>query len=79
MYVASHCGDNEDILPDDVHSLSNVHGPLPDNTVSLVESKDLITVWKQGCQMAKFDPFLSLDCAGLEGVGAQSGNLASRL
>ena len=25
-----------------------------------------------GCQMAKFDPFLSLDCAGLEGVGAQS-------
>ena len=27
---------------------------------------------KQGCQMAKFDPFLSLDCARLEGVGAQS-------
>ena len=26
----------------------------------------------QGCQMAKFDPFLSLDCARLEGVGAQS-------
>ena len=26
----------------------------------------------QGCQMAKFDPFLSLDCAGVEGVGAQS-------
>ena len=23
----------------------------------------------QGCQMAKFDPFLSLDCAGVEGVG----------
>ena len=28
--------------------------------------------WNQGCQMAKFDPFLSLDCARVEGVGAQS-------
>ena len=26
----------------------------------------------QGCQMAKFDPFFSLDCARVEGVGAQS-------
>ena len=26
----------------------------------------------QGCQMAKFDPFLSWDCARVEGVGAQS-------
>ena len=26
----------------------------------------------QGCQMVKFDPFLSLDCARVEGVGAQS-------
>ena len=26
----------------------------------------------QGCQMAKFDPFLSLDCARVEGVGTQS-------
>ena len=25
-----------------------------------------------GCQMAKFDPVLSLDCARVEGVGAQS-------
>ena len=24
---------------------------------------------RQGCQMAKFDPFLSLDCARVEGVG----------
>ena len=24
---------------------------------------------KQGCQMAKFDPFLSLDCVRVEGVG----------
>ena len=27
---------------------------------------------EQCCQMAKFDPFLSLDCARVEGVGAQS-------
>ena len=27
---------------------------------------------EQGCQMAKFDPFLSLSCARVEGVGAQS-------
>ena len=27
---------------------------------------------RQGCQMAKFDPFLSLDCARVEGMGAQS-------
>ena len=27
---------------------------------------------RQGCQMAKFDPFLSLDWARVEGVGAQS-------
>ena len=26
----------------------------------------------QGCQMAKFDPFLSLDCTRVEGLGAQS-------
>ena len=29
-------------------------------------------VQTQGCQMAKFDPFLSLDCTRVEGVGAQS-------
>ena len=28
--------------------------------------------WVQGCQMANFDPFLSLDCARVEGVRAQS-------
>ena len=27
---------------------------------------------RHGCQMAKFDPFLSLDCARVEGMGAQS-------
>ena len=28
--------------------------------------------FNQCCQMAKFDPFLSLYCARVEGVGAQS-------
>ena len=27
---------------------------------------------RQGCQMAKFDPLLSLDCARVEGMGTQS-------
>ena len=27
---------------------------------------------RQGCQMANFDPFLSLHCGRVEGVGAQS-------
>ena len=27
---------------------------------------------KQGCQVAKFDPFLSLDCTGLEGGGGRA-------
>ena len=29
-------------------------------------------VFSQGCQMAKFDPFLSSDCARVEGMGTQS-------
>ena len=29
----------------------------------------LSTCASHGCQMAKFDPFLSLDCARVEGVG----------
>ena len=29
----------------------------------------LMAACVQGCQMAKFDPFLSLDCARVEGVG----------
>ena len=33
---------------------------------------DLVKPWRQGCQMAKFDPFLSLDSARVEGVGARS-------
>ena len=37
-----------------------------------VEVQKLVSLLQQGCQMAKFDPFLSLDCARVEGVGAQS-------
>ena len=32
----------------------------------------LLLLQGQCCQMAKFDPLLSLDCARVEGVGAQS-------
>ena len=42
---------------------------LPRCTMS--ESATVSSV-HQGCQIAKFDPFLSLDCARVEGVGAQS-------
>ena len=31
-----------------------------------------LRICTQGCQMARFDPFLCLDCARVEGVGAQS-------
>ena len=31
-----------------------------------------VSRYVHGCQMAKFDPFLSLDCARMEGVRAQS-------
>ena len=33
----------------------------------------------QGCQMVKFDPFLSLDCARVEGLGAQGGGCGSAI
>ena len=39
---------------------------------SSMASYFLSEAFSQGCQMAKFDPFLSLDCARVEGVGAQS-------
>ena len=29
---------------------------------------------EQGCQMTKFDPFPSLDCARVEGVGERKGS-----
>ena len=32
----------------------------------------LLLMRRQGCQMAKFDLFLSLDCARVEGIEAQS-------
>ena len=34
--------------------------------------KGTVATYRHGCQMAKFDSFLSLDCARVEGVGAQS-------
>ena len=34
---------------------------------------DPLALHLHGCQIAKFDPFLSLDCARVEGMGAQGG------
>ena len=42
------------------------HGAVP------ALPQPLLSLLLQCCQMAKFDPFLSLDCARVEGVGAQS-------
>ena len=40
-------------------------------TMPTVETAPEMEALIQGYQMAKFDPFLSLDCARVEGVGAQ--------
>ena len=53
-----------DVDADDV--LAGHHGEAEDARVGVV------VILLQCCQMAKFDPFLSLDCARVEGVGAQS-------
>ena len=37
-----------------------------------LERRLVMAQLEQVCQMAKFDPFLSLDCIGVEGVGAES-------
>ena len=42
------------------------------NVLSYVHRVTYRRIEYQGCQMAKFDPFLSLDCARVEGVEAQS-------
>ena len=42
------------------------------NCATTNAARDEMAVCAHGCQMAKFDPFLSLDCARVEGVGAQS-------
>ena len=34
----------------------------------LVDDPNIGPIERHGCQMAKFDPFLSLDCARVEGV-----------
>ena len=39
--------------------------------MAVKEPVDVHSIVYQCCQMAKFDPFLSLDCARVEGVGAQ--------
>ena len=49
-------GDPVGVLPPHELGLGRALGPAPE----------------QGCQMAKFDAFLSLDCARVEGVGGRN-------
>ena len=56
------------VIPEDVEATGAA------STTSTVASSLVVedAVWgscEQGCQMAKFDPFLSLDCTMVEGVG----------
>ena len=46
--------------------------PLAQPPLPLAAVPVPVAVPVQCCQMAKFDPFLSLDCARVEGLGAQS-------
>ena len=52
----------------------HVEGALIVNTGETLSriTNDTWPATRQGFQMAKFDPFLSLDCARVEGVEAQS-------
>ena len=52
------------------HNSHNPHNSVTAGATGL--SSGVIGVHRQVCQIAKFDPFLSLDCARVEGVGAQS-------
>ena len=49
------------------HSI--ILGFLPPLALERVGVVVMVVISLQGCQMAKFDPFLSLDCARVEGVG----------
>ena len=56
---------NNDNTPDTTTRRPITDIDIPEEQVRTMDSL-------QGCQIAKFDPFLSLDCARVEGVGAQS-------
>ena len=58
------------MLSDDTW-LSSAVAAVPD-AHKTTQSSLMAVSSEHGCQMAKFDPFLSLDCARVEGVGAQS-------
>ena len=70
--VDEDCEDGEDEGDEDEDE--DLHGG--DLSVQVLhgrgEGRDLQDEWRdevhceQGCQMAKFDPFLSLDCAGIQ-------------
>ena len=45
------------------------NGILTTAAMAMTMTRDDGEEGRQGCQMAKFDPFLSLDCARVEGGG----------
>ena len=51
---------------------STLGPPSAIKTCVISRARNLNTSLDQSCQMAKFDPFLSLDWARVEGVGAQA-------
>ena len=60
----------DELTPDGYESLFD--GRETERVANLIIGAPGPDTLRQGCQMAKFDPFLSLDCARVEGVGAQS-------
>ena len=51
---------------------THAHSSISPNTLFQSKTALRCASTAQCFQMAKFDPFLSLDCARVEGVGAQS-------
>ena len=68
-------GCNKSIVPECDGFVVGEHGVdllLEGGQLGVPERHLVLAVLDLCCQMAKFDPFLSLDCARVEGVGAQS-------
>ena len=60
------------VLPTAAKAATATGRSSPTTVTVVVAVVQHAAVTDQCCQMAKFDPFLSLDCARVEGVGAQS-------
>ena len=71
------CSHNSKDLEGNVIHMTERHSFFLPDAEYLTDLEGMMTylgekVGRQGCQKAKFNPFLSLDCARVEGVGAQS-------